>query len=162
MRGSGQQEGDRGMSAPGTETTRPAGTKAKAGTDSDRQALGEGHISGNLTHDPELRYTPSGRAVCRLRVAYTPRYQDGESNAWKDGQTEFYNLDVWGLQGENCAEHLVRGDRVVACGNWQKRSYEDGDGNTREMTEMQVRDIGPSMLFRAVTIKRDRKAPGVA
>lgn len=148
------------MSAPGTETTRPAGTKAKAGTDSDRQALGEGHISGNLTHDPELRYTPSGRAVCRLRVAYTPRYQDTETNAWHDGETEFYNLDAWGVQGENCAEQLRRGDRVVAAGQWQKRTYEDGDGNSREVTEMQVRDIGPSMLFRAAVLDRTPKAGG--
>ena len=150
------------MSAPGTETTRPAGTKAKAGTDSAREQLGEGHISGNLTHDPELRYTPSGRAVCRLRVAYTPRYQEPETNAWKDGETEFYNLDVWGLQGENCKEALQRGDRIVACGQWQKRSYEDGDGNTRDVTEMQVRDIGPSMLFRLAQLDRTTKAQGAS
>lgn len=148
------------MSAPGTESTRPAGTKAGAATSSDRQPLGEGHISGNLTHDPELRYTPSGRAVCRLRVAFTPRYQDPDSKQWLDGETEFYNLDVWGAQGENCAEKLTRGDRIVACGNWQKRSYEDGDGNAREVTEMQVRDIGPSMLFRPATIKRDVRPGG--
>lgn len=148
------------MSAPGTETPRPAGTKAGAATTSEREQLGEGHISGNLTHDPELRYTPSGRAVCRLRVAYTPRYQDHETNEWKDGQAEFYNLDVWGLQGEHTAEQLKRGDRIVACGNWQKRSYEDGDGNQRDVTEMQVRDIGPSLLFRAAVIDRTARPGG--
>lgn len=150
------------MNAPGTESTRPAGTKAKAGTDSAREALGDGHISGNLTHDPELRYTPSGRAVCRLRVAYTGRYQDPETHAWQDAETEFYNLDAWGLQGENCAEHLKKGDRIVATGQWQKRTYEDGDGNTREVTEMQVRDIGPSMLFRAAVIDRTPRAQGAS
>lgn len=150
------------MSAPGTESTRPAGTKAKAATGGETMPLGEGHISGNLTHDPELRYTPSGRAVCRLRVAYTLRYQDPETNAWKDGDTEFYNLDVWGMQGEHCAEQLQRGDRIVACGNWQKRTYQDGDGNPREVTEMQVRDIGPSMLFRAARLDRQPKAQGAS
>lgn len=148
------------MSAPGTDTTRPAGAKQRAQSDSARERLGEGFINGNLTHDPELRYTPSGRAVCRLRVAYTQRYQDPDTNAWKDGETEFYNLDVWGLQGENCANVLRRGDRVVACGNWQKRTYEDAEGNAREVTELQVRDIGPSLLFRAAEIDRTPRAQG--
>lgn len=154
------------MSAPAKGTKPAAGQQAKPADANPRESLGDGHISGNLTADPELRYTPTGRAVCRLRVAYTPRVLDPESSRWADGETEFYSLDAWGQQGENAAEHLQRGDRIVACGQWQRRTYEDTEGATRSVIEMQVRDLGPSLLFRGAKVQRNQRAgaqpPGLA
>lgn len=153
------------MNAPAKGKTADAGQQAKPADANPREALGDGHVSGNLTADPELRYTPTGRAVCRLRVAYTPRVQDPDSGKWVDGETEFYSLDAWGQQGENCAEHLAKGDRIVACGQWQRRTYEDDQGNSRSVIEMQVRDLGPSLLFRGARVIRTQRsqaqAPGL-
>lgn len=144
------------MSAQAKGTTPAAGGPGKTAADNPRESLGDGHVSGNLTADPELRYTPTGRAVCRLRVAYTPRVLDPDSGKWADGDTEFYSLDAWGQQGENCAEFLQRGDRIVACGQWQRRTYEDAEGNSRSVIEMQVRDLGPSLLFRGARVQRNQ------
>jgi len=153
------------MSAPASSKRPAQEQQATTPSANPREALGDGHISGNLTADPELRYTPTGRAVCRLRVAYTPRVLDPDTQKWTDGATEFYNLDAWGQQGENAAENLQRGDRIVACGQWQRRSYEDNDGNARSVIEMQVRDLGPSLLFRGARIIRSQRpgatAPGL-
>jgi single-strand DNA-binding protein len=117
---------------------------------------------GNLTADPELRFTPTGRAVARLRVAWTPRIKAAGSDRYVDGPTEFYDLDVWGNQGERCAEHLQRGDRVVATGNWTKHLWKDREDNQRESYCLTARDIGPSLLFRGATIQRDQAAEGEA
>lgn len=153
------------MNAPASSKRPAADEQPATPSSSPREALGDGHISGNLTADPELRYTPTGRAVCRLRVAYTPRVLDPDSGKWADGATEFYNLDAWGQQGEHAAEYLQRGDRIVACGQWQRRTYEDADGNSRSVIEMQVRDLGPSLLFRGARIVRAQRpgatAPGL-
>jgi single-strand DNA-binding protein len=153
------------MSAPAASKKPAQDQQATTPGASPRETLGDGHVSGNLTADPELRYTPTGRAVCRLRVAYTPRVLDPDTGRWSDGATEFYSLDAWGQQGENCAENLQRGDRIVACGQWQRRTYEDADGNSRSVIEMQVRDLGPSLLFRGARIIRSQRpgatAPGL-
>jgi single-strand DNA-binding protein len=154
------------MSAPAKGKDQPAQLPAEQAPGNPRESLGDGHVSGNLTADPELRYTPTGRAVCRLRVAYTPRVLDPDTGKWGDGETEFYSLDAWGQQGENCAENLQRGDRIVVCGQWQRRTYEDSDGNARSVIEMQVRDIGPSLLFRQARVIRSQRSgaqpPGLA
>lgn len=153
------------MSAPASSKKPQQTEQVATPNHQPREALGDGHISGNLTADPELRYTPTGRAVCRLRVAYTPRVLDPDGGKWTDGATEFYNLDAWGTQGENAAEYLQRGDRIVACGQWQRRTYEDADGNSRSVIEMQVRDLGPSLLFRGARVVRSQRpgatAPGL-
>jgi len=148
------------VNAPKTGQQRPEGAKAKDQPKNERKSLGEGSIHGNLTNDPELRYTPSGRATCRMRVAYNVRIQDPESGQWSDGETEYYSLDAWGRQAENCAENLQRGDRIVAIGDWQERAFTDNDGNARTVTEMQVREIGPSMLFVAAKIQRQARNGG--
>ena len=122
--------------------------------------LGEGHVMGNLTADPKLRFTPTGRAVARLRIAYVPRFKDDATGTWKDAEPEFYDLNVWGSQGEHCAEFLQCGDRVVAAGTWTKRFWEDKDGNERASVELTVKDIGPSMLFRPAAIIRIKNDGG--
>lgn len=150
------------MSAPGTESVRPQGSKADKSAGSDRRPLGQGHVSGNLTFDPELRFTPTGRAVCKLRIAYVPRVKDADSGNWIDGEVEFYDIDAWGQQAENCAEKLRKGDRVVAIGDWQEVTYESKDGSTVTRNQMTARDIGPSLLFRAATIDRTDRTGGKA
>lgn len=120
-------------------------------------SLGEGHISGNLTHDPELRFTPTGRAVAKLRVAYSQRVKDPATGQWQDGEPQFYDIDVWGKQGENCAEALQRGDRIVAVGEWFRRHWETREGERRTSVSLTARDIGPSMLFKLAAVARWQK-----
>lgn len=124
----------------------------------ERKDLGGGSLAGNLTADPELRYTPSGRAVCRMRVAVTPRIKDDKSGQWKDGQAQFFDVTAWGQLGENCAEHLARGQRIVADGQWESRTWEGKDGTVQESIGLVARDLGPSMLFvGARVIKAERR-----
>lgn len=158
----GASERTRGMNAPITQTGNPEARQQGQRADHPTEDLGEGHVMGNLTDDPELRFTGTGRAVARLRVAYTPRVKDDASGRWKDGDTEFYDINAWGPQGERCAEHLQRGDRVVATGTWTKRKWEDREGKERESVELTARDIGPSLLFRGAAIVRERPGQGGA
>lgn len=116
--------------------------------------MGEGHVYGNLVADPELRYTPTGRAVTKMRVAFTPRVKDAESGRWHDGPTEYYGIMAWGKQGENAAECLAKGDRIVCAGTWSKRTWLDREGNQRETIELTARDLGPSLLFRIADVDR--------
>jgi len=145
------------MTAPGTESVRPAGAKADKSAGTDRRPLGTGHISGNLAADPELRYTPTGRAVCKLRVAYVPRVKDTKTGQWSDGEVEFYDIDAWGQQAENCAEYLAKGNRIVAVGDWQEVTYESKDGQQIKRNQMTARDIGPSLLFRGAVIETSNR-----
>jgi single-strand DNA-binding protein len=148
------------MTVPET-TERPAGEPSSpANKGREPEDMGEGHISGNLTEDPSLRFTPTGRAVANLRLAYTPRVKDDDTGRWSDGETEFYSVTVWGTQGEHCAEHLQRGDRVVAVGRWSKRFWEDREGEQRESVELTAQDIGPSLLFRGAIVKRTDRNRG--
>jgi single-strand DNA-binding protein len=150
------------MPAPKTtpaKTAKPAPAPAPAPKRKAHEPvdLGEGYVSGNLTFDPELRYTPTGRAVCSLRVAETPRIKNDEGQ-WVDGETEFHSLDVWGPMGENCAEVFQKGDRIIAFGNWQQRFWIASDDEERSVTEMNVREIGPSLLFRIAKIDRTQRS----
>lgn len=120
-------------------------------------SLGEGHVSGNLTQDPDIRFTPTGRAVAKLRVAYSPRIKDPATNTWRDGEPTFYDVDVWGKQGENCAEALQRGDRIVACGEWFRRTWETREGERRTSVSLTARDVGPSLLFKLAAVARWQK-----
>lgn len=146
------------MNAPITPTGHPEAAQPGELTETKAEDLGEGHIMGNLTQDPELRFTPTGRAVARLRLAYTPRAKNPETGRWADGETEFYDLQVWGKQGERCAEFLRRGDRVVAAGTYTRRTWQGRDGLDHQTVELTVKDIGPSMLFRGVQVNRDEPA----
>ncbi len=148
---------ERRMSVPARTGNPEARQQAQAKDQDDRKDLGDGWLSGNLATDPELRYTPTGRAVCKLRVAHTPRLKDPDNGKWYDGDTVFYNVAVWGYAGENCVETLQKGDRVVAGGQWYEHTWETLEGEQRTATEMSARDIGPSLLFLTATIKRTRR-----
>ena len=115
-------------------------------------------VIGNLTGDPELRFTPSGAAVANFTIASTPRTFDKDSNGWKDGDTLFMRCSIWREAAENVAESLTKGMRVIASGRLTQRSYDTREGEKRTVVELAVDDIGPS-LTRA-TAKVTRSAPG--
>ncbi|MEW1689779.1 single-stranded DNA-binding protein [Streptomyces sp. NPDC091265] len=102
-------------------------------------------VVGNLVDDPELRFTPSGAAVAKFRVASTPRIFDRQTNEWKDGEGLFLTCSVWRQAAENVAESLTRGMRVVVQGRLKQRSYEDREGVKRTVYELDVEEVGPSL-----------------
>ena len=101
-------------------------------------------IVGNLVDDPELRFTPSGAAVAKFRVASTPRTFDQQTNEWKDGESLFLTCTVWRQAAENVAESLQRGMRVIVQGRLKQRSYETREGEKRTVYELEVDEVGPS------------------
>ncbi|MCX5124020.1 single-stranded DNA-binding protein [Streptomyces sp. NPDC002812] len=102
-------------------------------------------VVGNLVDDPELRFTPSGAAVAKFRVASTPRTFDKQTNEWKDGESLFLTCSVWRQAAENVAESLTRGMRVIVQGRLKQRSYEDREGVKRTVYELDVEEVGPSL-----------------
>jgi len=102
-------------------------------------------VVGNLVDDPELRFTPSGAAVAKFRVASTPRTFDRQTNEWKDGESLFLTCSVWRQAAENVAESLQRGMRVLVQGRLKQRSYDDRDGVKRTVYELDVDEVGPSL-----------------
>jgi single-strand DNA-binding protein len=121
-------------------------------------------VVGNLTEDPQLRFTQSGTAVASVTIASTERYFDRSSNEWKDGETTFVRGTVWKNNGaENLAESLEKGARVIAHGKLKQRTYDDRDGNKRSVIEMDIEEIGPSVKYAtAKPVKpqqRDAQAP---
>lgn len=102
-------------------------------------------VCGNLTADPELRFTPNGQAVANFTVASTPRYRDQQSGEWRDGDSLFLRCNVWRQQAENAAESLQRGMRVVVVGRLRQRSYETKEGEKRTVYEVEVDDVAPSL-----------------
>ncbi|WFB08446.1 single-stranded DNA-binding protein [Streptomyces sp. LX-29] len=102
-------------------------------------------VVGNLVDDPELRFTPSGAAVAKFRVASTPRMFDRQTNEWKDGESLFLTCSVWRQAAENVAESLQRGMRVIVQGRLKQRSYEDREGVKRTVFELDVEEVGPSL-----------------
>jgi len=115
---------------------------------------------GNLTSDPELRFTPSGAAVANFTVACTPRALDKTTNEWKDGETTFLRCQVWRQYAENVAESLTRGARVIVTGRLKQRSYETKEGEKRTAIEVDVEDIGPAL--RNATAKITKTGGGAA
>ncbi|KOV63415.1 single-stranded DNA-binding protein [Streptomyces sp. MMG1121] len=115
-------------------------------------------VIGNLVDDPELRFTPSGAAVAKFRVASTPRTFDRQTNEWKDGESLFLTCSVWRQAAENVAESLQRGMRVLVQGRLKQRSYEDRDGVKRTVYELDVEEVGPSL--RNATAKVTKTAGG--
>lgn len=115
-------------------------------------------VIGNLTADPELRFTPSGAAVANFTVASTPRTFDRQSGEWKDGDALFVRCNVWRQPAENVAESLSRGMRVVVQGRLKQRSYDNKDGQRVTVTELEVDEIGPSLRY--AVAKVDRAARG--
>jgi len=102
-------------------------------------------VIGNLTNDPELRFTPSGQAVASFTVASTPRTLDRQSNEWKDGDTLFLRCSVWRQAAENVAESLHKGYRVIVQGRLKQRSFETREGEKRTVVELDVDEVGPSL-----------------
>lgn len=145
----------RTMPAPPNRTQPPE--KRKVERRNTYQDIGPGSVSGNLTRPPELRYTPEGRAVVTLRIAETDRVKDEDTGRWTDGETNFYDVVIWGDQGEHAAECLDKADRIAAVGNWQEQKWADDDGAERSKTVLVARDVGPSLLFRQVKVIRERK-----
>mgnify|MGYP000901523692 FL=1 len=114
-------------------------------------------IIGNLTADPEMRYTASGAAVASFTIASTPRTFNRQTNQWQDGQTLFMRCQVWRDAAQNAAASLTKGTRVIATGRLQQRSYTDREGAQRTVIEMQVDEIGPSLRYSTAQIT-DRRA----
>jgi single-strand DNA-binding protein len=102
-------------------------------------------LVGNLVDDPELRFTSGGQAVAKFRLASTPRTFDKTSNEWKDGDSLFLTCNVWRQAGENVAESLTRGMRVIVQGRLKQRNWEDKEGNKRSSYEVDVDEVGPSL-----------------
>ncbi|MET7679449.1 single-stranded DNA-binding protein [Streptomyces sp. NPDC005423] len=113
-------------------------------------------VVGNLVDDPELRFTPSGAAVAKFRVASTPRTFDRQTNEWKDGESLFLTCSVWRQAAENVAESLQRGMRVIVQGRLKQRSYEDREGVKRTVYELDVEEVGASL--RSATAKVTKTA----
>jgi single-strand DNA-binding protein len=114
-------------------------------------------VVGNLTADPELRFTPSGAAVASFTIASTPRTFDKNSNEWKDGEALFLRCSIWRQAAENVAESLQRGMRVVAQGRLKQRSYETREGEKRTVIELEVDEIGPSLKYATAKVNRTQR-----
>jgi single-strand DNA-binding protein len=117
-------------------------------------------IAGNLVDDPELRYTPTGQAVAKFRVASTPRFRDNQSGEWKDGDSLFLTCNVWRQAAENVAESLQRGMRVIVQGRLRQRSYETREGEKRTVYEVEVDDVGPSMRNASAKVTKSNRSSG--
>ncbi len=117
-------------------------------------------VIGNLTDDPELRFTPSGAAVAKFRVASTPRTLDRASGEWKDGEPLFLACSVWRQAAENVAESLHRGSRVIVSGRLRQRSYETKEGEKRTVYELEVDEIGPSLRYATAKVQKMSRSSG--
>lgn len=117
-------------------------------------------VIGNLTNDPELRFTPSGAAVANFTVASTPRNFDRQTSEWKDGETLFLRCSVWRDAAENVAESLVRGSRVIVTGNLVSRSFETKEGERRTVNEVQVDEVGPSLRYATAKVNKTSRGGG--
>lgn len=117
-------------------------------------------IVGNLTDDPEMRYTPSGAAVAKFRVASTPRFMDKASGEWRDGEPLFLHCVVWRQMAEHVAESLQRGARVIVQGRLRQRSYETREGEKRTVIEMEVDEIGPSLRYATAKVQKMSRSGG--
>ncbi|MDD1475407.1 single-stranded DNA-binding protein [Arthrobacter sp. H16F315] len=115
-------------------------------------------VIGNLTSDPELRFTPSGSAVANFTIASTPRTFDRQSNEWKDSETLFLRASVWREAAENVAESLTKGMRVIVSGRLKSRSYETKEGEKRTVIELEVDEIGPSLRYANAKINRTQRS----
>jgi single-strand DNA-binding protein len=118
-------------------------------------------LVGNLTADPELRFTPSGLQVANLRLAVTPRIKDGDT--WKDGETSFHTVTVWRDQANNAVDSLAKGARVLVVGRPKQRTWTDTDGTEHHVTEVDAEELGPSLRWATAKVTRTnggRKASG--
>lgn len=117
-------------------------------------------LVGNLTADPELRFTPNGAAVANFTVASTPRTFDRTTNEWRDGDAMFINCSVWRQAAENVAESLTKGMRVIVQGRLKSRSYETREGDRRTVFEIDVEEVGPALRYASAKVTRNSGAAG--
>ena len=117
-------------------------------------------VVGNLTADPELRFTPSGAAVANFTVASTPRIFDRQSSEWKDGEALFLRCNIWREAAENVAESLTRGSRVIVTGRLKQRSFETREGEKRTVFEVEVDEIGPSLRYATAKVNKASRGGG--
>ena len=117
-------------------------------------------VVGNLTADPELRFTPSGAAVANFTVASTPRTLDKSTNEWKDGEALFLRCSVWRQAAENVAESLTKGTAVIVQGRLKQRSFETKEGEKRTVYELDVDEIGPSLKWASAKVNRTTRGGG--
>ncbi|MCP3799438.1 single-stranded DNA-binding protein [Allokutzneria sp. A3M-2-11 16] len=117
-------------------------------------------VVGNLTADPELRFTQSGAAVASFTVASTPRTFDKQSGEWKDGEALFLRCSIWRQAAENVAESLTRGMRVVVQGRLKQRSYDTREGEKRTVYELEVEEVGPSLRYATAKVNRVSRGSG--
>ena len=117
-------------------------------------------VIGNLTDDPELKFTSSGVAVAKFRIASTPRFMDRASGEWKDGDPLFLACTIWRQAAENVAESLTRGARVIVQGRLKQRSYETKEGEKRTVVELEVDEIGPSLRYATAKVNKASRSGG--
>jgi single-strand DNA-binding protein len=117
-------------------------------------------VVGNLTADPELRYTQNGLPVANFTIASTPRTFDRQANEWKDGEALFLRASVWREFAEHVAGSLTKGARVIATGRLKQRSYQDREGNNRTTIELEVDEIGPSLRYATAQVTRAASSGG--
>jgi len=115
-------------------------------------------VVGNLTDDPDLRFTPSGAAVANFTVASTPRFFDKQTNEWKDGDALFLRCSIWRQAAENVAESLHRGTRVIVSGRLRQRSYETREGEKRTVFELDVDEVGPSLKYATAKLTKTTRS----
>src|SRR6187431_3373491 len=114
-------------------------------------------VIGNLTNDPELRFTPSGAAVANFTVASTPRAFDRQTNDWKDGETLFLRCSIWRDAAENVAESLHKGSRVIVSGRLKSRTYDTKEGEKRTVVELDVDEVGPSLRYATAKVNKTQR-----
>jgi single-strand DNA-binding protein len=118
-------------------------------------------ITGNITDDPELRFTPSGQAVANFTVAVNRRFRNNQTNEWEDRLDGFFRCSCWRDQAENVAESLTKGTRVVVVGRLQQRSWDDAEsGQKRSTIEIQVDEVAPSLRWATATIQKSQRSGG--
>jgi single-strand DNA-binding protein len=118
-------------------------------------------LVGNLTDDPELRYTPNGAAVCKFRIAVNRRFQD-QSGQWKDGDTSYFTINAWRTLAENAAESLTRGTRVIVAGRLNYRTWENQDGDKRSAIEVEADEVAPSLKWATAAVTRQARSGGAS
>jgi single stranded DNA-binding protein (ssb) len=117
-------------------------------------------VVGNLVDDPELRFTSSGAAVAKFRIASTPRFLDKQTGEWKDGDALFLSCNIWRQAAENVAESLTRGSRVIVQGRLRQRSYETREGEKRTVYELEVDEVGPSLRYATAKVQKMSRSSG--
>lgn len=117
-------------------------------------------VVGNMTSDPELRYTPTGAAVASFTVAATPRMLDKTTNEWRDGDPLFLRCNIWRQAAENVGESLTRGARVIVQGRLRQRSYDTKEGEKRTVIELEVDEIGPSLRYATASVNKVARSGG--